>query len=160
MTAADDPIEGGDFKPCPFCAEPIRVTATVCRWCNRTLPRPNPHAGKASYYDPAKGRGRRGGALARHAGPAAIAVVLAIGAIALVARSGSGPSAPAPPLALARDYLEMCATALVSAGRVRRRFGALTCRRWSRPCCRPLSRSGSSAPSPTGAVGSGRSPRT
>ena len=25
------------YKPCPYCAEPIREAATVCRYCNRTL---------------------------------------------------------------------------------------------------------------------------
>lgn len=30
-------IEPG-FKSCPFCAEPIRKEATVCRYCNRAMP--------------------------------------------------------------------------------------------------------------------------
>ena len=36
------------YKPCPYCAEPIREGATVCRYCNRTLvataPIPTPQA--------------------------------------------------------------------------------------------------------------------
>jgi hypothetical protein len=25
-------------QPCPFCAEPIQVTATICRYCGRAVP--------------------------------------------------------------------------------------------------------------------------
>jgi hypothetical protein len=31
--------------PCPFCAEPIKPSATVCRFCNRTLPPDQNRAG-------------------------------------------------------------------------------------------------------------------
>jgi hypothetical protein len=31
--------------PCPFCAEPIKPSATLCRFCNRTLPPDQNRAG-------------------------------------------------------------------------------------------------------------------
>ena len=32
------------FKACPYCAEPIREAATICRYCNRALESPGPPA--------------------------------------------------------------------------------------------------------------------
>jgi len=40
-------MEAG-FKACPFCAEPIREAATLCRYCNRTLGVPTSAAGASS----------------------------------------------------------------------------------------------------------------
>jgi len=36
IEATADAVE--EFEPCPFCAEPIRAAAKVCRFCNRDLP--------------------------------------------------------------------------------------------------------------------------
>jgi hypothetical protein len=33
-----DPFERASARTCPFCAEPIRRTATVCRFCRRSVP--------------------------------------------------------------------------------------------------------------------------
>jgi len=34
--------EGSAFHSCPFCAERIKSAATVCRFCGRDLPQPQP----------------------------------------------------------------------------------------------------------------------
>jgi|GEM_PF-2390603 len=31
-------IESGKLRPCPFCAEPIRTEANVCKHCGRDVP--------------------------------------------------------------------------------------------------------------------------
>lgn len=33
-------LQSGDLRTCPFCAEPVRVEATRCRYCNSDLPPP------------------------------------------------------------------------------------------------------------------------
>jgi len=36
---AEQAVEEGEMKECPFCAEKIRAKAIICRFCNRELPR-------------------------------------------------------------------------------------------------------------------------
>lgn len=36
---AEQALEEGEMKECPFCAEWIRAKAKICRFCNRELPR-------------------------------------------------------------------------------------------------------------------------
>ncbi|HOY76933.1 MAG TPA: hypothetical protein PLH23_04960 [Hyphomonadaceae bacterium] len=37
LAAAAPTVPAGDVRPCPFCAEPIRKAAKVCRFCNREI---------------------------------------------------------------------------------------------------------------------------
>lgn len=37
LVAVAKPAAPADVRPCPFCAEPIRRAATVCRFCNREV---------------------------------------------------------------------------------------------------------------------------
>ena len=53
----DRGLAKGTRQPCPFCAEPIRVGAVVCRYCGRDLPEPigGRQCTDRSKWDPCRG---------------------------------------------------------------------------------------------------------
>jgi hypothetical protein len=108
--------EPATFRACPFCAEPIRVAAKLCRFCGREVAPDAPDAPRPAGAEGAsKAAGGWGTALV-----ICLALVVAIVVSTVASRFDGSAASSAGAVAEAgsspSDYQDMCATAFVAAG--------------------------------------------